>query len=161
MITYPCRDWSKSRVRSFGSLPGTLKVHVHWYFRRCVLLANVFVTILSKMHLFSLKTRKVPFSNEVVLDGQRRKSPLFTNHIQLVCLYKSQILLYIILVCVCAGNRDFARLYQSMSWDVIKWKHFPRYWPFVGEFIVHRWIPLTKTSDLCLNKRLSKQPWGW
>ena len=119
MITYPCRNWSKSRVRSFGSLPGTLKVHVHWYFRRCVLLANVFVTILSKMHLFSLKTRKVPFSNEVVLDGQRRKSPLFTNHIQLVCLYKSQILLYIILVCVCAGNRDFARLYQSMSW----WRH--------------------------------------
>ena len=25
--------------------------------------------------------------------------------------------------------------------DVIKWEHFPRYWPFV------RWIPLTKASD--------------
>ena len=25
--------------------------------------------------------------------------------------------------------------------DVIKWKHFPHYWPFV------RWIPLTKASD--------------
>ena len=26
--------------------------------------------------------------------------------------------------------------------DVIKWKHFPRYWPFV------RWIPHTKASDV-------------
>ena len=26
--------------------------------------------------------------------------------------------------------------------DVMKWKHFPRYWPFG-----HRWIPLTKASD--------------
>ena len=29
--------------------------------------------------------------------------------------------------------------------DVIKWKHFPRYWPFVWG--IHRWIPLTKASD--------------
>ena len=37
------------------------------------------------------------------------------------------------------------------------------------EFTGHRWIPLTKTSDaelwcfldLCLNKWLSKQSWGW
>ena len=26
--------------------------------------------------------------------------------------------------------------------DVIKWKHFPRYWP-----LCHRWIPLTSTSS--------------
>ena len=31
--------------------------------------------------------------------------------------------------------------------DVFKWKHFPRYWPLWGEFIGHRWIPLTKASD--------------
>ena len=29
--------------------------------------------------------------------------------------------------------------------DVIKWKHFPRYWPFVRGS--HRWIPLTEASD--------------
>ena len=29
--------------------------------------------------------------------------------------------------------------------DVIKVKHFPRYWPFVRG--IHRWIPLTKASD--------------
>ena len=31
--------------------------------------------------------------------------------------------------------------------DVIKWKHFPRNWPFVGEFTGPRWIPRTKASD--------------
>ena len=41
--------------------------------------------------------------------------------------------------------------------DVIKWKHFPRYWPFVR--------PVTRSFhvffDLRLNKPLSKQSWGW
>ena len=53
--------------------------------------------------------------------------------------------------------------------DVIKWKHFPRYWPFVREFTGHRWIPaqrpVTRSCDvffdLRMNKRLSKQSWGW
>ena len=31
--------------------------------------------------------------------------------------------------------------------DVIKWKYFPRYWPFVRGTTEHRWIPLTKASD--------------
>ena len=31
--------------------------------------------------------------------------------------------------------------------DVIKWKRFPRYWPFVRETTGHRWIPITKASD--------------
>ena len=53
--------------------------------------------------------------------------------------------------------------------DVIKWKHFPRNWPFVrgftgpGEFPTQR--PVTRSFDvffdLRLNKRSSKQPWGW
>ena len=57
--------------------------------------------------------------------------------------------------------------------DVIKWKHFPRYWPFVRG--IHRspvnspvgatQRPVTRSFDvffdLCLNKRLSKQSWGW
>ena len=53
--------------------------------------------------------------------------------------------------------------------DVIKWKPFPRYWPFVRG--IHR-SPVnsrTKASDAelwCffdrrLNERLSKQSWGW
>ena len=47
--------------------------------------------------------------------------------------------------------------------DVIKCKHFPRYWPFVG--VIHR-SPQKPVSfdvffDLRLNQRLSKQSWGW
>ena len=53
--------------------------------------------------------------------------------------------------------------------DVIKWKHFLRYWPFVRGIHRSRWIPHTKSVtrsfdvffNLRLNKRLSKQPWGW
>ena len=53
--------------------------------------------------------------------------------------------------------------------DVIKWNHFPRYWPFVrdftgpGELPAQR--PVTRSFNvffyLRLNKRLSKQRWGW
>ena len=54
--------------------------------------------------------------------------------------------------------------------DVIKWKHFPRYWPFVRG--IHRW-PVNSPhkgqwrralmfSFICaLNKRMSKQLLGW
>ena len=51
--------------------------------------------------------------------------------------------------------------------DVIKWKHFPRYWPFgrgiSGEFPAQR--PVTRSFDVFFdlrpNKRLSKHWWGW
>ena len=48
--------------------------------------------------------------------------------------------------------------------DVIKWKHFPRYWPFVQG--IHRGQrPVARSFDvfldLRLNKRLSKQSWSW
>ena len=61
-----------------------------------------------------------------------------------------------------------ASLYDTRQHDdVIKWKHFPRYWPFVQG--IHRWIPHTRPVtrifdvffDLRLNKRFSKQSWGW
>ena len=45
---------------------------------------------------------------------------------------------------------DMPHLYVSILHpvhdDVIKWKHFPRYCPFVWEY--HRWILLTKLSAL-------------
>ena len=48
--------------------------------------------------------------------------------------------------------------------DVIKWKHFPRYCPFVrGIHPTQR--PVTQSFDvffdLCLNRGLRKQWWGW
>ena len=57
---------------------------------------------------------------------------------------------------------------RAHAWhdDVIKWKHFPRYWPFVRG--IHRspaQRPVTRRFgvffDLRLNKRFSKQSWGW
>ena len=56
------------------------------------------------------------------------------------------------------------------KYDVIKWKHFPRYRPFVRG--IHRspvnsphkgqWRGSLVFSLMCaLNKRLSKQSWGW
>ena len=62
-------------------------------------------------------------------------------------------------------------LYPVAHDDVIKWKHFPRNWPFVRG--IHRspvnglpaQRPMTRSFnvffDLRLNKRVSKQSWGW
>ena len=54
--------------------------------------------------------------------------------------------------------------------DVIKWKYFPRYWPFLRG--IHRSVvnspsqrPVTRSFDVFFdlrpNKWLSKQSWGW
>ena len=65
-------------------------------------------------------------------------------------------------------NVRWGHWYQSCHDDVIKWKHFPRCWPFLRG--IHRWIPHAQRSvtrsfdfffDLRSNKRLSKQWWGW
>ena len=38
---------------------------------------------------------------------------------------------------------------DDMAWhdDVMEWKHFPRYWPFVRGIHRSRWIPRIKTSE--------------
>ena len=54
--------------------------------------------------------------------------------------------------------------------DVIKWKHFPRYWPFVR--VIHRWPgnsphkgqwrgALMFSLVCAWKKRLRKQSWDW
>ena len=53
--------------------------------------------------------------------------------------------------------------------DVIEWKHFPRYWPFVRGIQRSRVNSPHKASDaelwcflyICLNKLSSKQLWVW
>ena len=61
-------------------------------------------------------------------------------------------------------------VYPDIHDDVIKWKHFPRYWPFARG--IHRspvnsphkgqWRGALMFSWICaLNKRLSKQSRGW
>ena len=43
--------------------------------------------------------------------------------------------------------RDTPSSNDSFHDDVIKWKHFPRHWPFVRGIHRSRWIPHTKASD--------------
>ena len=81
--------------------------------------------------------------------------------------YPNLVSSYFLHVCVCVCLKVTTAL-CCIFWghdDVIKWKHFPRYWPFVRGIHRSRWIPHIKASDLelwCfLNKRLSKQSWGW
>ena len=96
----------------------------------------------------------------------------FSTAFYCICLHFN----YSLLLCFARGQDWFRSLthahmrYQlSVHNDVIKWQHFPRNWPFVREFTDHLWIPRTKASDaqhwcffyLRLNKRLSKQSWGW
>ena len=54
---------------------------------------------------------------------------------------------------VCIIFHDFS--ISKRHDDVIKWKHFPRYWPFVREFTGHRWIPaqspVTRSFDVYCN----------
>ena len=42
---------------------------------------------------------------------------------------------------------DVGQLRNPSHDDLIKWKHFPRYWPFVRRITGLRWIPRTKASD--------------
>ena len=64
----------------------------------------------------------------------------------------------------CATEMDIAFLMRSNA-DFMMTSSIPRNWPFVGpgEFPTQR--PVTRSFDvffdLRLNKRLSKQPWGW
>ena len=46
---------------------------------------------------------------------------------------------------------------MKSPWWCHQMEKIPRYWPWCREFTGHCWIPLTKASDLRLNKRLSKQ----
>ena len=59
----------------------------------------------------------------------------------------------------CTGCMAFESFMSVAHDDVIQWKHFPRYWPFV------RGRPVSRSFDIFFelrpNKLLSKQPGGW
>ena len=92
---------------------------------------------------------------------------LFIHAHSFICL----VLLY---VSVCSADDEFTRIVHdcffstgmmtSSNGDIFRVTD-----PLCGEFTGHRWIHPTKASDaelwcffdLCLNKRLSKQSWGW
>ena len=61
------------------------------------------------------------------------------------------------IICTC-----YICLDRNTHDDVIKWKHFPHYWPFVRGIYQS---PVTRSFDVYFDlppkKRLSKQSWGW
>ena len=75
--------------------------------------------------------------------------------------------------CYCMYRPNSFFCEENTHDDIIKWKHFPRYWPFVrgihrspvktGEFPAQR--PVTRSFDVFFdlhpNKRLCKQWRGW
>ena len=90
----------------------------------------------------------------------------------MACLFLSSIGSTFILAVIDTHVRFQAdMIYQTPKLydDVIKWKHFPRYWPFVRG--IHRspvnsphkgqWRGALKFPLICLNKRFSKLSWGW
>ena len=103
-------------------------------------------------------------------DRQAERSVLGAAWSQLTMM---MIIVIMIMAIVMVIIYMFAEMYDTLAchWgpprddhhdDVIKWKHVPRYWPFVRGF--HR-SPVPRSFDvsldLRLNKQLSRQWCGW
>ena len=67
-------------------------------------------------------------------------------------------------------ERMASYVWRICHYDVIKWTHFPRYWPFVRGIHLSpmnsphkgQWRGALMFCLICaLNKRLSTQSWGW
>ena len=87
-------------------------------------------------------------------------------------LYRTQYLRFVV-SCGNSSTNFTYKVYMVRYFthdDVIKWKHFPSYWPiFAGNSSVPGVFPAQRPVmlsfdvffDLRLNKRLNKQSWGW
>ena len=120
-----------------------------------IVLTRPLGTIRPVCRVLRIQTRHssaMPFTYVIVI------APKSLDYLSLNCF---------VLLCVVEAISLFLRNLSHVFtyYDVIKWKHFPRYWPFVRGIHWSPRIPLTKVlmfSLICaLNKRLSKQSWGW
>ena len=89
----------------------------------------------------------------VDLMGRQRKWRILTLYV----LYNLRSIVYIIFVW-----SIYRKMTQIIHDDVIKWKHFPRYWPFVRR--IHRLPvnslsqrPMTRSFDVFFHLRLKKR----
>ena len=81
--------------------------------------------------------------------------------------YLMSLFLFCVVLCFYSlfwfGSYAPKHIYSQLK-DIIKWKQFPRYWPFVRGIHPHngQWRGAFDVFfDLRLNKRLSKQSWDW
>ena len=152
-----------------------------------VCLQSLFSKYIKALHyrLFMRKTNHSPLDSPCLKGierwtlGSPHKWPImrrsFPRHGVIMCSRPTFTTLYMMTTSLpgtqLAGKRDDIRRSNSVFHDdVIKWKPFPRYWPFVSgnspvtsEFPAQK--PVTRSFDVFfymrLNKRLSKQSWGW
>ena len=98
------------------------------------------------------------------IDAQYIRRNIHTDYV-LLCIFDVRygpiLTINVKIISLALGQPcDFATPGATAIHDyVIKWKHIPRYWPFV------RQRPVTQSFDVYFdmhpNKRLSKQSWGW
>ena len=110
--------------RSGGTFT-SLRTHKLWYIAICDI--DTYLWIYD-----SLKNKLLCFGQDFQKPAMRFTS-IMSCHFIIVFNYTS-----LDLFCVWKQNRHD---------DVIKWKHFPRNWPFVRGIHRSRWIPHTKASD--------------
>ena len=76
---------------------------------------------------------------------------LFNNSYMNYCLYKVVVVVSCVSKLNHVCNEIYIILFRLCAFvlhdDIIKWKHFPRNWPFVRGIHRSRWIPHTKASD--------------
>ena len=104
---------------------------------RCILFA-LFISL-----IYSLTTTRSHMLSSASSSGFKR-TPAIRNSCNNSKLKYSVVTLLITFgICYC--------VMVTIHDDIIKWKHFSRYWPFVRGTTGHRWISLTKVrgAELC------------
>ena len=102
---------------------------------------SIMVVAYTRM-IIAMRTRVAPGSTEGT-----NETPAQQRQREKSIRIQKNILRTLLLVVACFF---FCWVWNQVLWihdDVIKWKHFPRYWPFVRGNHWSRWIPRTKVSD--------------
>ena len=118
--------------------------------RACACWALFVVTLTNTVHLIYIYVCVCVYGLAILNDTWIRHVSIYHTHFR-----KNEILSTFY---KCTATWQFCNLKQELNvtyesssfWmhdDVIKWKHFPRYLPFVRGIHRSRWIPRPKTSD--------------
>ena len=112
-----------------------------------------------------------PYSDVTYYLIIRRKPLYHMFHLILPCIFITATTVLVFYLPAQSGEKVIIISLWMISYDdVIKWKHFPRYLPFVRGIhwsLVNsphkgQWRGALMFSLICaLNKWLSKQSWGW
>ena len=97
-----------------------------WHFRRYVTFSEL---ILMRYIGSTLINVRRPFDQRTILATQQGSAWYKNTHTNVIRVIRQ------------------SRRISFHNDDVIKWKHFPRNWPFVRGIHRSRWIPHTKASD--------------